>query len=136
MRVTPPDLELWLVGHLRRQLAELDLGRVTVTNKEPADYTAQAPLIVIRNDGGPALPPNQYDWQIGVSVLAGTPADDQPANSLARHTLAILTDPAIAWADQSPITLVAAANGPMRVEDEQPVARRYLTIEYHLVGAW
>ncbi|MDR1214458.1 MAG: hypothetical protein LBK54_10315 [Propionibacteriaceae bacterium] len=134
--ITPPDLELWLTAHLRARLK--GLGRpVEVSNKEPKDYAACAPLVVVRCDGGPAVPPLQWDWQVGVNVLAGTGQHDKPARDLARIALAVLTDvPAILTAVGSPITAVEGAAGPTSVDDPQDVARAYFVVNYRVIGTW
>jgi len=138
-RILPPDLELWLCTYLRGILdVELGPGTATVSNKEPGTYTGPTPLVVIRSDGGPAddTYPGQWYWQVGVSVLAGASRqDDQPANDIACHVLAILTEePEILLADGSPITKVSAIGGITPIREEHDTARRYMTVEYHVVG--
>jgi hypothetical protein len=137
MIVTPPDLELWLCGYLRAVLG----SAVEVSNKEPAKLTVPLtrPLVVIRDDSGAKLSPVTFDRSIGVSVLAGSKQNDLPANDLARRVFGILTDdPGILTAAQSPIAAIvdAGCNGPYAVQEDQDVARRYLTVGYTIVGAW
>jgi len=137
MRVLPPDLELWLCTYLRNELNRPGRPSVEVSNKEPGkDYTGPGPLVVIRCDGGPADDYGQWLWQVGVSVLAGTRQDDQPANDLGRQVMAILTEwPEIATAAGSPVTKVSAIGGITAIREKQDIARRYMTIEYQVIGS-
>lgn len=146
MRVTPPDLELWLTGYIRA-LAAAEGHNVTVSNKEPPTLTVPLarPLIVIRDDSGPRLSHVTFDRSIGASVLAGTRMNDKPANDLARWLAGVLFDldlplgldvpppistPPIAAVDPS------GCNGPYAVQETLDVARRYLTAQYTVTGSW
>lgn len=139
MRVTPPDLELWLTRYVRAQAA-LDGHAADVTNKEPPTLSLplRRPLIVIRDDSGPRLSHVTFDRSIGASVLAGSKQDDQPANDLARWLAAVLFDLDLPLVDGSPIAAVevSGCNGPYPVADELDVARRYLTAQYVVAGSW
>jgi hypothetical protein len=138
-RVTPPDLELWLTAYLRAALAA-DGWSVQVGNKEPAatEVPLRKPLVIIRDDSGSRESAVTFDRSVGVSVLAGTKKSDKPANDLARVVAAILMDDGIALVDGSPIVAVTwdGCNGPYAVEDDLDAARRYMTIEYVVVGSW
>lgn len=142
-RVTPPDLEKWLVDYLR---AELTAGGriVRVTNKEPPatgptalKIPLEKPVVIIRDDSGNRLDWTTFDRSVGISVLAGdSRQDDKPANDLARTVMAILADDALAEADGSPIAFVNfdGCNGPYPVTETLDCARRYLTVQYTVVG--
>lgn len=138
-RVTAPDMELWLCTYLRSVLADEGVD-AQVSNKEPASLKLPLlkPLVVIRDDSGARLSAVTFDRSIGVSVLAGSKADDQEANDLARVVAAFLTDPAIVEADGSPIAAIDfdGCNGPYAVTETLDVARRYLTVQYTVVGSW
>lgn len=137
--VVPPDLELWLTGYARARLAAAGRGEVEVGNKEPPLLSlGSPPLVVIRDDSGVKTSVVTFDRQVGVSVLAGSRLDDQPANDLARLMFGVLTDPGIASAVGSPITHVNLGDcfGPYAVPEPLDVARRYFTIGYGVVGAW
>ena len=138
-RVTPPDLEMWLSTYLRAILADEGLD-VQVSNKEPADLKLplKKPLVVLRDDSGSRMSHVSFDRSLGVSVLAGSRMNDQPANTLARTVSAILTDDEIILADGSPVAAVEwdGCNGPYPVAESLDVARRYLTIQYTVVGSW
>lgn len=138
-RVVAPDLELWLANHLRTVVGD-EYGPVQVSNKEPASLKLplQRPLIVIRDDSGPRLSHVTFDRSLGVSVLAGTKQADKPANDLARLVMAVLMDEEIIHAPESPIASIqwSGCNGPYPVQDALDVARRYLTVQYHIVGSW
>ena len=139
MRVTPPDLELWLTGYVR-SLAATEGVQVTVTNKEPATLALPLtkPLIVIRDDSGNRQSQVTFDRSIGWSVLAGSKQNDKPANDLARWLAGILFDLDLPLVDGSPIAAVdpTGCNGPYPVADQLDVARRYGTAQYTVVGSW
>lgn len=139
MRVTPPDLELWLTAYVRLCAAQDGLN-VEVTNKEPTRLTVPLlkPLIVLRDDSGARLSHVTFDRSIGASVLAGTKANDKLANDLARWLAGVLFDFDIALAEGSPIAAVdpTGCNGPYAVAEQLDVARRYMTAGYTVVGSW
>ncbi|GGH34226.1 hypothetical protein [Microbacterium album] len=139
MRVTPPDLELWLTSYVRAQAAA-DGHNVTVSNKEPANLSAPLtrPLIVIRDDSGSRLSHVTFDRSIGASVLAGSKQNDKPANDLARWLAGVLFDLDLPLVEGCPIAAVdpSGCNGPYAVADELDVARRYMTAGYTVVGSW
>lgn len=139
MRVTPPDLELWLTGYVR-SLAASEGIQATVTNKEPADLSTPLvrPLIVIRDDSGPRLSHVTFDRSIGWSVLAGTRMNDRPANDLARWLAAVLFDLELPLVEGTPIASVEVDGclGPYAVTEQLDVARRYGTAQYTVVGSW
>lgn len=139
MRVTPPDLELWLTGYVR-SLAALEGVQVTVANKEPATLTLPLvkPLIVIRDDSGTRLSQVTFDRSIGASVLAGSKLNDKPANDLARWLAGVLFDLDLPLVDGTPIASVdpTGCNGPYPVTEQLDVARRYMTAQYTVVGSW
>lgn len=139
MLVTPPDLELFLTVYLRDALKAH--GRnVQVGNKEPYAMVAplSRPLVVVREDGGPATSAITYTRSCGISVLGGTRRNDKPTKDLARLCFAILTDPDIALADGSPIAAVnlSGATMPVTVAEPQDLTRAYFTVEYATVGVW
>lgn len=135
MVVTPPDLELWLCEHLRRAFPSVETG-----NKEPESLRLPLarPLIVVRDDSGFRLSHVTFDRAVGVSVLAGTRSNDRQANDLARQVAGVLMDDSIALVNDSPIAAVNwdGCCGPYAVVDKMDVARRYLTVEYTVVGSW
>ena len=139
MRVTPPDLELFLTAYVRACAAAEGVN-VTVSNKEPDKLSLplSKPLIVIRDDSGARLDHPTFDRSIGASVLAGSRSNDKPANDLARWLYTVLQDDAIVTADGSPIASVewGGFNGPYPVADSLDVARRYFTGQYTVVGTW
>lgn len=140
MRVTPPDLELWLTGYVR-SCAARDGHDVSVSNKEPGDLGESLPLvrplIVIRDDSGTRLDWTTYDRSIGTSLLGESKQNDQPIKDLARWLASILHDDALPLVDGSPIASVEwdGCNGPYAVFDELDVARQYLTAQYVVSGS-
>ena len=139
MRVTPPDLELWLTRYVR-SLAASEAIQATVTNKEPTDLSTPLvrPLIVIRDDSGPRLSHVTFERSIGFSVLAGTRRYDKDANILARWLAGVLFDLELPLVDGSPIASVDVDGclGPYAVPEQLDVARRYGTAQYTVVGSW
>ena len=139
MRVTPPDLELWLTGYVRT-LAAVEGKQVTVTSREPdkLELPLARPLIVLRDDSGARVDLPTFDRSVGFSVLGGTKQAPQPVNDLARWLIAVLMDDAIVEAEGSPIASVDwdGFNGPYPVNDPLNVARRYGTAQYTVVGSW
>ena len=138
-RVTPPDLELWVATYLRAALVA-EGHAVQVGNKEPAAaaFPLSKPLVIVRDDSGVRESAVTFDRSLGVSVLEGQRSNDRPANDLARLVASILMDDAIALVDGSPVAAVQwdGCNGPYAVTDSLDVARRYMTVEYTVVGSW
>ena len=144
MRVLPPDVELFLTGYIRSQLTAAGVV-ASVGNREPSfggtnptKVPLVKPIVVVRDDSGAAGELRAtFDRSIGVSVLAGAKSDVKPANDLARLVYAILTDPDIIEADGSPVAAIDydGCNGPYAVTEEIDVARRYMTVEYTVVGS-
>lgn len=139
MRVTPPNLELWLTGYVR-SLAAAEGKDVKVSNKEPSGLKLPLtrPLIVIRDDSGPRLGWTTFDRSIGASVLAGSKAHDQPAKDLAGWLAAVLFDSDLPLVDGSPIARVEfdGCNGPYAVTETLDVSRQYMTAQYVATGSW
>lgn len=139
MRVTPPDLELWLVTYVRARVAAENVVADVVT-QEPAKLALPMvrPLIVIRDDSGSRLGWTTFDRSIGASVIGGSKQAPKPTNDVARWLAGVLFDDAIVDADGSPIASVEwdGCNGPYAVTDQLDVARRYMTAQYTVSGSW
>ncbi|WP_223149220.1 hypothetical protein [Changpingibacter yushuensis] len=137
--MTAPDMELWLCAYLRSVLADEGVD-AQVSNKEPDSLKLplSKPLVVIRDDSGTRQSAVTFDRSIGVSILAGTRQDDKASNDLARRIAGILSDDEIAMVPGSPIAAVDwdGCNGPYAVTETLNVARRYLTVQYTVVGSW
>lgn len=137
--VLPPDMEHWTCTYLRTTLRAMG-NDVEVGNKEPSNLKTPLtrPLIVVRDDSGARGSQVTFDRSMGVSVLAGTRENDLQANELARLVFAVLTDEDIAVVDGSPIAAVVwdGCNGSYPVEEDHDVARRYMTVQYTVVGSW
>ncbi|MGV9181813.1 hypothetical protein [Arcanobacterium canis] len=137
-RISPPDLEMYLIGVLRRELAK-EKYTAKVTNKEPDNLQTplKEPLIVIRDDGGPQLSALTLERGVGVNVLAGTAQYDAPARKLARFVYSILSShDDVALEQASPIVSVniEGCNGPYNVPETQNVTRMYSTFSYNVVA--
>lgn len=138
VRVAPPDIELFLTGYLRER-ATARGASVDVGNKEPTDLDLDSPdQIVVRDDGGPRLDWTSFERSVGVSVLAGTRQHDWPANELAREVFTDLTDEAILTWPGSPIASIEwdGCNGPYAVTEQADKARRYMTVQFTVIGSW
>lgn len=136
--MVPPDMELWATSYLRAQLKALGKD-AEVSNKEPADLTADTmtrPLVVIRDDSGPQTSAVTYGRSLGISVLAGSHQDDQTTGDLARTVMALMADDVVAEAEGSPVAAVVwdGCNGPYSVIEAQDLHRKYMTVEYSVVG--
>ncbi|MEX8031681.1 hypothetical protein AB6V29_01450 [Microbacterium sp. 20-116] len=139
MRVTPPDVQTWLIGHVRA-LALAEGIAVDVAHVEPPDLALplRRPLVVIRDDSGSRLDHTTFDRSIGASVLGGSKGNPKPANDVASWLGSILFDSDLPLADGSPIASVEwdGCNGPYPVLETLDVARRYLTAQYVAAGSW
>lgn len=130
------DLELWLTGWLRAQLAartEPVCAGVKVDNKEPAG-TLPAKLIVVRYDGSSVEELHVDSAAVGVTIYAGTKTLPKDANDLARIVRALIGDCARVEPG-NPVASVTASNGPIPVADAGEKAVRYLTFELAVVGS-
>lgn len=139
MRVTPPDIESWLIAYVR-ELAAAEGVDIEIGNKEPAKLTLPLtrPLVVIRDDSGERLSHVTFDRSVGFTVLHGSRTNDKPANDLARWLAGVLFDLDLPLVDGSPIASVEpdGCNGPYPVADQLDVARRYGTAQYVVTGSW
>lgn len=139
MRVTAPDLDLWLTDYVR-SLAATEGKIVDVGNKEPPTLTIplKKPLIVIRVDSGSRLSHVTFDMSVGASVLAGSRQNDKPARDLALWLASILHDDELPQVAGSPIASVewSGCNAPSAVTDPLDVSRQYLTAQYVVIGSW
>ena len=129
----PPDIEDYLTRWLRGRIPDISVG-----NKEPLKLATplEKPIVVVRDDSGTRTGLVTWDRSVGVSILAGSKSYDKPANDLARLVYAHLTDDTITDAPGSPIAAILddGCTGPYAVQDDQDVARRYMTIEYSVTG--
>lgn len=137
-RVIHADLELFLTGWLRDQLAqrtEVVCQGVVVSNREPPASGPFPPrMVVIRDDGGARTSIVTRQSSVGISVLAGTKDTPQDAIDLARIVLALAEDCA-AVEPGNPVAAVLESNGPYPVPEAQPHARRYMTLVMSVVGS-
>lgn len=132
------DLELWLTGWLRAQLAarpEPVCADVKVDNKEPQPGATWPPkLVVVRYDGSSVEELHVDSASVGVTVHAGTKALPKDANDLARIVRALIRDSARVEPG-NPVAAVTGSAGPIPVADEGEKAVRYLTFELAVVGS-
>jgi hypothetical protein len=136
--ITPPDMELWATQYLRGCLTSLGYD-IEVSNKEPESLSAAdmtRPLVVIRDDSGPQESAVTYDRSLGISVLWGSRQDDKETGDVARLIMALMADDGIAEAQGSPVASVEhdGCNGPYSVSEQQDLHRKYMTVEYTIVG--
>lgn len=132
------DLELWMTGWLRAQLAarpEPVCRDVKVDNKEPqpgAEWPAK--LVVIRYDGSSVVELHVDSAALGATIYAGTKAAPKDANDLARIVRALIGDCARVEPG-NPVAAVISTSGPIPVADEGPKAVRYIPTELAVVGS-
>jgi hypothetical protein len=131
------DLELFLTGWYRRELAERPepyCQNMRVTNAEPGpDEPFPERLLVIRWDGSSRESVVSDEASVGLSVLAGTKNNPQDANDLARMVRA-LAEKLPAVEPGNPVTVVRGSTGPFTITENQDRARRYLTLTLGVVG--
>jgi len=131
------DLEQYLTARLAADLAarpEDYCSGFVVDNKWPHP-TAPFPerLLVIRDDSGPRTSLVTAERSVGFTLVLGTVFEDKAANDAARMVLALASDvPGLE--PGNPVAAVLTTNGPYAVPEEQPRARRYLTVTYSVVG--
>ncbi len=128
--VTPPDLELFLTRFIRERMG------VETDVRQPSDWRAIKPLVVIRDDGGPMAERLVFQRTLGVTVHAGVRADVVAAGRLARRVFSLLSSDAVVSAGDSPISSVLydGFNGPYRVTEQHDCSTWYFTASYLAVG--
>jgi hypothetical protein len=126
------DLELFLCAWYRNALAARpeDVCRdVVVSNTETNDPKQ----LIIQDNGGPDTSIISAERDVGLSILAGTVELPQDANDLARIVHALRTQiPAVE--PGNPVSAVIASNGPYAVPENQPKARRYISLTLAVAG--
>jgi hypothetical protein len=136
--ITPPDMELWATKYIRSCLLSLGYD-VEVSNKEPESLSAAAmtrPLVIVRDDSGPQESAVTYERSLGISVLWGSHQDDKKTGDIARLIMALMADDGVSQAEGSPVASVErdGCNGPYSVAEQQDLHRKYMTVEYTIVG--
>lgn len=131
------NLELFLTTWYRAALEarpELVCRDVEVVNREPEPGKPfPEKLLVISDFGGPDTSILTAERSVGLSVLAGTRENPKDAVDLALIVHALRTQiPAVE--PGNPVTAVLAANGPYPVPENQPRARRYITLTLGVAG--
>ncbi|MDQ0735331.1 hypothetical protein [Arthrobacter agilis] len=125
------DLELWLTGYIRRELAlrpEAYAAGVFVSDEFPSP--AKPRTVVVRYDGGPDTSVVTAEAAVGVTILA---ANKQEAANLSRLVAAIIRDCARVEPG-NPVAAVLGVNGPYKAPEESTQSRRYLTATLSVVG--
>lgn len=131
-RVVYGDLELFLTGFIRRELAERGETGVFVSNQFPNPSRSKA--VVVRDDSGPDTSAVTMSPTVGITVLAGDdPTQGAEATRLAQLVKAIVKGSARVEAG-NPVAAVLGSTGPFKVPDESGQPRRYMTFELSVVG--
>lgn len=127
------DLELFLTGFLRAELALRGHSGVYVGNTFPT--TTKGEAVVVRDDSGPDTSVLTKEPSIGITVLAGS---DISAGKAATD-LALLVHAIMRTASRvepgNPVAAVLTSNGPYKVPDESGQPRRYMTFTLSVVGS-
>lgn len=132
-RVIFSDLELFLTGFIRSELAAHGEPGVFVSNQFPPE--ARPKTVVVRDDGGPGTSLVTESPSIGVTVLAGDdPTQGAEATRLAQLVKAIIKGSARVEPG-NPVAAVLSSNGPVKVPDETGQPRRYMTFELSVTGS-
>lgn len=141
-RVIFSDLEKFLTGHIRTELAALpgqpyQGGWVSNQFYSPdADVPRSPPpyQIVVRDDSGPDTSIITQEPTVGVTVLMGDDATQgQSATDLALIVKMIVKDSAGTDPD-NPVAAVLGSTGPYKVTDPTGMPRRYMTFELRVTG--
>lgn len=134
-RVLFTDLELYLTGRIRQELAEIAAPitqNVFVSNQFPSP--ARPKTVVVRDDSGPQTSIITKEPTIGITVLAGDDqTQGQQATELANLVFMIVADCA-GTEPGNPVARVVNATGPYKVTEESGQPRRYMTFELAVVG--
>lgn len=128
LAVVWPDVEAAAITYLKAALtarAESYASGVTVMNKVPT--TRPARMVLVRDDGGPALGDVRATARMGIQVWAATTAD---AADLAALVVALI----MAWPNGSATVLRASASRPFPIADESGNTYRYLTADLTIRG--
>lgn len=141
-RVIFSDLEKFLTGHIRAELAALpgqpyQGGWISNQFYSPDPDIPRSPpsyQIVVRDDGGPDTSIITQEPAVGVTVLMGDDGSQgQEASDLALVVKMIVRDCARSEPG-NPVAAVRAATGPYKVADPTGVPRRYMTFELAVTG--
>lgn len=139
MRVIPPDLELWLAGHIHAE-AEAEGLVLRIVNSEPTPLALplDAPLVVIRETDGSRIDWTTFERSVTVAVLAGGRDDPADARNVARWLAGVLFDEELPFVEGTPVTAVDfdGCLGPVAATEPLDVSRRVLTAQYVVTGTW
>lgn len=134
-RVIHSDLEEFLTGFIRRELASIGSPLATgvfVSNQFP--NPARPKSVIVRDDGGPDTSIITNEPTVGITVLTDEdPTEGETATNLAQLVKAIVKDCA-RIEPGNPVAAVLGFNGPYKVPDETGHPRRYMTAELSVAG--
>jgi hypothetical protein len=123
-----PDIEAAFITYMKAALTarpEPYASGVTVTNKMPA--TRPARVVLVRDDGGPALGDVRATARLGIQVWAATAADTA-------DLAALVTALVMAWPNGNTTVLRASATRAFPIADESGNTYRYLTADLTIRG--
>ena len=141
-RVIFTDLEKFLTGHIRSELAALpgqpySGGFISNQFYDPEKDELRPPppyQIIVRDDSGPDTSIITQEPTVGVTVLMGDDASQgEEATDLALVVKMIVKDCAGTDPD-NPVAAVLGASGPFKVPDPSGIPRRYMTFELAVTG--
>lgn len=141
-RVIHSDLELFLTGFIRRELAALPGqpfpgGFVSNEFWAPGENTPADPppfQIIVRDDSGPRTGVITKSPSVGITVLGSDALDKADTTNLALLVYALIEDSARVE-QGNPVAAVVNANGPFKVADDSGKPRRYMTFDLSVVGS-
>lgn len=141
-RVIFTDLEKFLTGHIRTELAALPGQPYSggfISNKfyDPETDEQRSPppfQVIVRDDSGPDTSIITQEPTVGVTVLMGEDASQgEEATDLALVVKMIVKD--CAGTDPgNPVAAVLGGAGPYKVSEPSGVPRRYMTFELAVTG--
>lgn len=133
--VVHADIVLALCDLYRARPARFDrFPGLEFTDREPEANEPWPPwLVVFRDDSGPRTGPLTAERAIGATVFGEDAHNPQPCGELARLVLAVAED-LPSTAPTNPISALLQAFGPVRVREESPRSRYYLTLTLAVVA--
>jgi hypothetical protein len=128
------DLELYLTGRLRTELANRDepvFDGIVVANVFPAaNEPWPSKLLVVRDDSGPATSFVTADRQVGLTLIVDDTVATPVEVSQGARIVAALAYAVPGPQPDNPVAAVRTQNGPYSVAEPPPRLRFYSTITY------
>lgn len=140
-RVIYSDLELFLTGFIRRELAAMPgqpfpggfISNEFWVNNPTAPKPAPPFQIIVRDDSGPRTSRVTKSPTVGITILGSDTVNKIIITNLG-HTVFAIMEGCARVELGNPVAAVLDATGPYKVVDESGQPRRYMTFELSVVG--